>query len=193
MPERDISDTNVGRIIRLEEETEHERQLADRIADAIVRFTGTVWFVAVVLGCCGVWIAANLRRPAFDPYPFGLLGMILALVSLVLTSLVLIRQNHMSRRADLRNHLALQINLLAEQEGTKILQVLQKLSEHLGIAEEVVDSAATELAGDTSIERIAENLRETIDESGMAKSAGDDGRDEEGKRVSAAASESQRS
>ena len=111
---------------------------------------------------------ANLNTGAFDPYPFPLLAVALAMVSLILTSFVLIRQNRMSRRADLRNHLALQINLLAEQESTEILQVLQKLSRRLGIAE-AVDRDTEELALDAPIEQIARNLRENIDEAGKPR------------------------
>jgi uncharacterized membrane protein len=168
MPQPAISETNVERIIRLEGETEEEQRPGARVAEAIGFFAGTIWFVLAAIVCCALWVALNLNTGAFDPYPFPLLAVALAMVSLILTSFVLIRQNRMSRRADLRNHLALQINLLAEQESTEILQVLQKLSRRLGIAE-AVDRDTEELALDAPIEQIARNLRENIDEAGKPR------------------------
>jgi hypothetical protein len=71
----------------------------------------------------------------FDPYPFSLLSVVLSMEAVLLTSFVLIRQNRMSKRVDQRSHLDLQINLLSEKEVTKVLQVLQRISRHLGIEE----------------------------------------------------------
>jgi uncharacterized membrane protein len=51
----------------------------------------------------------------------------------------------MSMRADHRSHLDLQINLLSAQEVTKVLQVLHRISQHLGI-EDVIDAETEELA-----------------------------------------------
>lgn len=58
---------------------------------------------------------------------------------MLLTSFVLIRQNRMSRAADQRAHLDLQINLLAEKEITKVLQLLQRMSREMGIEHSVTD------------------------------------------------------
>jgi uncharacterized membrane protein len=63
--------------------------------------------------------------------------MVLALEAVLLTAFVLIRQNWMSLKADQRSHLDLQINLLAEREATKVIQLLQRISKHLGIEETV--------------------------------------------------------
>lgn len=169
MPQPAISETNVQRIIRLEDETEDEQRLVDRIGETIGYVTGTLWFILAAVVCCVAWVAANSHAGAFDPYPFHLLDVVLAILTLVLTSFVLIRQNRMSRRSDLRNHLALQINLLAEQEATEILQVLRRLSQRLGVADDVVGQGTDELAVDAPIEQIAGELRESIDETGKPK------------------------
>lgn len=173
MPDPKISESNVERIIRLEEEAERDRTTVDRVADTIGRFAGTLWFVAVAVAFAAVWIVLNLGPGAFDPYPFHLLGGLVAFVALVLTSFVLIRQNRQAIRADLRNHLALQVNLLAEQEATKIIQMLESMSRGLGIDRAVVDKETSELGNETSIERIAENLRDNIDtETGETRKGG---------------------
>ena len=67
------------------------------------------------------WITLNLHSDkSFDPYPFPLLSSTLALEAVLLTSFVLIRQNTMDRQFERRNHLDLQINLLAEEEAKDV-------------------------------------------------------------------------
>jgi uncharacterized membrane protein len=52
-------------------------------------------------------------RP-FDPWPFSLLGVIAAVEAVILSSFILMRQNRMMRRGKRRDHLNLQVDLLAE-------------------------------------------------------------------------------
>jgi uncharacterized membrane protein len=88
--------------------------------------------------------------------------MILALEAVLLASFVLIRQNRMSEKADQRGHLDLQINLLAEKEATKVIQLLQRMSEHLGLKDEIVDGEARELSKDTEVEDVARDLQKNL-------------------------------
>ena len=55
--------------------------------------------------------------------------MIVSLESIFLSLFILMSQNRSSIQADQRNHLDLQINLLSEDENTKMLQMLQALCE----------------------------------------------------------------
>jgi uncharacterized membrane protein len=89
--------------------------------------------------------------------------MILALEAVLLTAFVLIRQNWMSLKADQRSHLDLQINLLAEREATKVIQLLQRISKHLGIEETVTDVKTRELGKDTEVEDVARDLRKNFE------------------------------
>jgi uncharacterized membrane protein len=86
-----------------------------------------------------LWVSINTGAlkgwPAFDPYPFSLLAIVLSLEGVLLTAFVLISQKRMSQRADQRSHLDLQINLLAEKAVTKVIQLLQGLSRHMGMDE----------------------------------------------------------
>jgi uncharacterized membrane protein len=84
--------------------------------------------------------------------------MLLALEAVLLSSFVLIRQHRMSEIADRRSHLDLQINLLAEKEVTKVIQLLHRMSSHLGIEEEVTDREARELGKNTEVEDVARDL-----------------------------------
>ena len=101
-------------------------------------------------------------RP-FDPYPFPLLSCLLALEAVLLTSFVLIRQNAMDLQSERRNHLDLQINLLAERETTVILKKLNSLAEQLGF-DDGDDRESRELAKDTPVESIARHLRSKEEE-----------------------------
>lgn len=83
------------------------------------------------------WIALNLRvfslKP-IDPWPFQGLILGLAVEAVVLSFLVLISQSIMQKMENLRGHMSLQIELLAEQEATKILRVLGRIERGLGSA-----------------------------------------------------------
>ena len=147
---------NVQAIIRMEEDAARTRGLVDRAADAIAAFAGSVAFVALHLLWFGAWAAVNLgwiplgMRP-FDPYPFQLLLMIVSFEAVLLSTFVLIKQNRMSARSDRRNHLDLQINLLAEKEVTKVIQMLERISARLDIEHGVVDRETRELGAVTAV------------------------------------------
>src|SRR5436190_23683895 len=110
---------NIETNARMEEEFKRKRTLSDRIADTIGDFSGTMKFVVVHAIVFAVWIGLNLEmvpeiRP-WDKYPFMLLGLSVSLEAIFLSTFVLIKQSRMSRRADERAHLDLQINLLSER------------------------------------------------------------------------------
>jgi uncharacterized membrane protein len=103
-----------------------------------------------------LWNALAVR--SFDPFPFPLLSAVLALEAVLLTSFVLIRQNSMDRQSERRNHLDLQINLLAEKEATSILRALCEIANHLQINLST-DAESRELKEDIAVESIARDLR----------------------------------
>ena len=112
--------------------------LQDRLADGLTRFSGNMWFVYVHIVWFGWWIAQNVgwvghRR--FDPFPFGLLTLIVSLEAIFLATFVLISQNRAMVVADMRADLDLQIDLLAEYEITQVLQLLRRLGEKVGVDE----------------------------------------------------------
>jgi uncharacterized membrane protein len=160
---------NIETIVRLEEEAERGGSFAEHMSETIGRFVGTLSFVVVQVAFVVVWIAVNAWRDNFDPYPFPFLGGLLAFEAVTLTAFVLIRQNRMSLRADRRNHLALQITLLSEQEATKIIQMLERMSRQLGMEHQVTDRESRELSGDTSIDGIARDLQTEMEEDAKGK------------------------
>ena len=83
---------------------------------------------------------------AIAPYPFSLLATFL------------IRQNSIDRTSARRDHIELQINLLAEQKATRSLDVLQRIADHLNVPN-VKNSQVEELAQDTAVDEIARHIK----------------------------------
>jgi uncharacterized membrane protein len=105
----------------------------ERFADSMTAFFGSMYFLVANVAWFLVWIVINLDLvpgiAAFDPFPFGLLTMIVSLEAIVLAIVVLISQNREARIAELREEVDLQIDLLAEQELTKLSQLMVLLLE----------------------------------------------------------------
>jgi uncharacterized membrane protein len=159
---------NIETIARMEAEFLRQRNLAHRIADRIVDAAGTMTTLLVHLGVFGAWILLNTGVlpgfTPFDPFPFILLTMTVSMEGVLLALFVLMKQNRMSRRADERDHLHLQVNLLAEKEVTKMLQMQQAVCEHLGVRQPLRDPEVAELAADTAVDSLARELKEKLPE-----------------------------
>jgi uncharacterized membrane protein len=156
--------SNINAVVKLEESSYRNRSFGDRVSDAIGGFSGSLSFVALHAVVYGLWILINLgwipQAPRFDAYPFMLLSVVVSLEAIFLSTFVLIKQNRMSRRADQRDHLDLQINLLAEKEMTIMLQMLQRISARLGVRHE--GEEIEELSEETSVEALARELHQKL-------------------------------
>ena len=103
-------------------ETEDRRTLTLKIVDAISEFSGSLPFMWIHLGLFAVWISLNVRPltnsrfGGFDPFPFGLLTMIVSLEAIVLSVLVLLSQNRQVARDRVRNDIEYDVNMKAELE-----------------------------------------------------------------------------
>jgi len=159
---------NIRTIIELEEQQARERSLSDRVGDTIGSFAGTISFVMLHLALFVAWAVVNRGVipgvPAFDPYPFNLLTMIVSMEGVLITTFVLIKQNRMGVRADRRNQLDLQINLLTEKEVTKVIQMLEHIAIHLKIEQRVVDAETQELGEVTAVDELAKELKQALPE-----------------------------
>ena len=133
----DLAQQNVETIARLEQAAQTPRSFTDRLISLLTRFVGSLPFLYVHLlwfALWAMWNSAAGRRQAFDSLPFPKLTMLLAMETILISTLVLISQNRQQRLADRRDHLDLQVNLLAEQEITKVLSVLEEIQRRLGIS-----------------------------------------------------------
>jgi uncharacterized membrane protein len=123
-------------------------------------------FILVHLLFFACWMIFNTvpltRSHHFDPVPYSLLGTIVALEAILLASLIVMRQTRMSRRADERDHLMLQILLLTEKEITAVLGVDQKIAEQIGLDNVANSKEITELSQETSIDDVAETIKNNL-------------------------------
>lgn len=131
-----IIEKNIRTIANIRKNTENQRTTEEKIADTITDFSGRMYFVYFHLAWFAIWIVINLGLfgiEPFDPFPFGLLTMIVSLEAIFLSAFVLISQNRLSAETDRRADLDLQMNLLAEHELTRALQMLDAIQDKLGI------------------------------------------------------------
>jgi len=91
-------------------------------------------FVWVHMIWFGAWVILNVLPgiPHFDLFPFTFLTLVVSLEAIFLSTFILISQNHQTRLSERRNQLDLQINLLTEQENTKMLKLLERIAEKVG-------------------------------------------------------------
>jgi uncharacterized membrane protein len=89
---------------------------------------------------------------------------------------VLIKQNRMSAQSDQRDHLNLQVDLLAEQEMTVVLRMLRRVSERLGIEPDDAAEARTEkLTEETNVYELMHTLETELPTAGRSENAPSDG------------------
>ncbi len=100
--------------------------------------------------------------PSFRSFPFSLLAIIIELEGIFLVSFILMRQNRMNRRSDERDHLTLQVLLLAEQEITTLIDIERRKSIHTGMAEIADDQDVRSLSQPTSVEDLTRTLQEQL-------------------------------
>ena len=111
------------------------RSPLERFVDRLNYVTSSTPFLVAHAIWFGTWILWNtgvlgLRR--FDPFPFGLLTMIVSLEAIFLSIFVLMAQQRESAIAELREELGLQVSLRVEQEVTKTLQLVAGLYTRMG-------------------------------------------------------------
>jgi len=131
----ELTEQNVETVRRLEVAAQKQRSAVERLAGAVGDFCGTGFFLAVHVLWFAAWLLYNglAGERAFDPYPFTFLTLVVSLEAIFLSTFILISQKHSARLDDQRNQLDLQINLLSEQETTKILSILEKVARQVGV------------------------------------------------------------
>lgn len=142
-----------------------KRSLAERLADLMTSKFGSVTFLSLNAIWFTAWIIINLGWvPAvkpFDPFPFGLLTMVVSLEAIFLAIIVLISQNRESRIADLREEIDLQINIMAEEEISKIIELLVRSLRKQGL-DVGSDQQIQEMTKTTSSQEIERNLEKEL-------------------------------
>ena len=153
---------NIQTIISAEQAANLRRSRSEAIYEFVGNSIGTLTFVALQLIGVILWVVINAAlipsvRP-FDPFPFPILNHIIALEAVLITAFVLMKQNRMSKLADRRAHLSLQINLLIERESTKIIGMLLEMGKQFDIQHDVFGEESRQLSRLLTIESLIKTL-----------------------------------
>ena len=155
----DLTQRNVEAVLNLEEAAKDQRTRTELLAERIAQFCGSMRFVWVHVIWFSGWIVFNLMPGIrhIDPFPFTFLTLVVSLEAIFLSTFILISQNHDAQISERRNHLDLQINLLSEQENTKMIHMLQAIAEKVGV-DLSHDSDLAQLRQETQPEKLAEQI-----------------------------------
>lgn len=133
---------------------------SDKAADFFTGWFGTVTFLILNAAFFALWILWNtgyLGFIPFDPFPFNLITTIVSLEAIFLSVIVLISQNRQSRIADLRQKMDFEIDVRAEDEITKILELLAELHAKAGLQKE--DAELKAMIQKTDLQKLEEEIR----------------------------------
>ena len=123
--------TRVSRNVN-EEMEEHSTPLL-RIADWIAWFSGSMQFLILNGAWFIIWIGLNTIPGllTFDPFPFGLLTMIVSLEAIFLSCFVLISQNRQAQKDKVRADIEYDVNIKAELEIAHLHEKTDRMYENM--------------------------------------------------------------
>jgi uncharacterized membrane protein len=169
----DVARHSISEIIENERVMREDCERAERIIQRVTRLSGSVHFIAIHAIWFALWIILNTALPArlrWDPFPFTFLTLVVSLEAIFLSTFILVTENREAAVAERRMHLDLQINLLAEQENTRMLVLVNRIAEHLGVP--LSEDAETKaLAKKTEPGRILDQIDQCLKKSGPAADA----------------------
>jgi uncharacterized membrane protein len=156
---KDPASRNVAAVAKLEQRERLRRTPIERAIDRLAVWAGHPSFPLLHVAWFAAWTGFNVwsARP-FDAYPFTFLTLVVSLEAILLSSFVLAAQDRMTREADRRAKLDLQIDMLAEQELTAILRGIGALAKHSGLDLRDAVPDLEELTSDTRVDRLARRL-----------------------------------
>jgi len=166
MPIPNHIQSHINTIARHEQAFQAKRSRSEKIGDAVAGFAGNIAFVVIHIAVFLGWMFVNMFHSAFirtfDPPPFALLDTVVALEAILLASFILMRQSGLAKRADERDHLMLQILLLAEKEISAVVSMNQQIAEKIGLRSISKDQEILEMAQPTSIDSVAQVIQEHL-------------------------------
>ena len=152
-------------ISSLKTKSDASRTFFQRTADFMTKAFGSMWFLILNIIWFGGWIIWNVGfikgLEPFDPYPFGFLTVVVSLEAIILATVVLISQNRAGQIADLREEIDLQVDIITEQELTKVAQMISLLLEKNGISMKG-DKELEEMLKPTNLEKIQKRLAKEV-------------------------------
>jgi len=157
---------HVDLIAKHEQDFLTSRTAAERLGDSFAGFAGSLSFVCIHVMIFAGWMVFNTasftRAHHFDPPPFPFLGTIVAIEAILLASVILMRQSRMTRRAEERDHLMLQVLLLTEKEMTAVLGMNRQIAGKIGLQQVADDEEIEQLSQHTSIDDVAQTIKDQL-------------------------------
>lgn len=166
VPLNKIVQENIIAILEHRKQLERSRTTQDIIADRITSYSGRMSFVVLHIIWFAAWFLFNsgwFGLKPFDPFPYGLLTMVVSLEAIFLSTFVLISQNRMGRQDKQRAELDLQIDLLTERELTRVVVMLDEIQQHLGMSH-VQDEELAEFEKETKPDEVLTQIENEEDE-----------------------------
>ncbi|MFC1687478.1 DUF1003 domain-containing protein [Patescibacteria group bacterium] len=101
----------------------------DKLADKITAFCGNMRFVYFHAVWFFIWVVINIIGwiNEWDPYPFGLLTLVVSLEAIFLSTFILISQNRQNERSELRAQMDYEVDQRSEREISKIKAMLEEI------------------------------------------------------------------
>lgn len=156
---QNIPDKNAG---QLKSAMEIPSSRGDRIAIWVANILGSLTFLLVCLSALLLYFLWNMNvlpgLHAFDPYPFSVLDVVLSVFAIVLSISVLISQNRQRRVEKTREQVEFEVNIRAENEITKMLEMLHAIQQKLGINKP--DPELEQMKETIDIEELHKNIGE---------------------------------
>lgn len=160
---KDVTEQNVDSIAKMEVAALRTRTLGERWADYAAACVGSWTFLIIQSVLLITWMTFNVAAwwSHWDPFPFVLLNLVLSFQAAFSTPVILMSENRQARLSERRNHLDLQINMLAEQENTEQLRLLRLLCEKVGI--EINESRERVLEQATDPDEITRQIVDSVE------------------------------
>ena len=153
------------RNIELKSVLELNKSTGDKIAIWLANFLGSITFLLVCVSLIVFYILWNLGflpgLHPFDSYPYGILSVVLSTFAIVLSISVLIGQNRQRKIEKVRERVEFEVNVRAETEITKMLEMLHGIQRKLGINKP--DEELEEMKESLDLGELHKNLGESND------------------------------
>jgi uncharacterized membrane protein len=162
---KDISQ-NKKSVKSIKAKANEKRSFIEIVIDRTTALFGSHIFLFANVLAFITWIIINTGlipgvKP-FDKFPFSLLTTTVSLEAIIVSILVLTSQNRASKVADLREEVQLQVNVLTEEEITKMMGMLVLLLQKNDIPIPD-DKRLQELLQDTDIGKIEKSMEAQIE------------------------------
>ena len=148
--ESDQISQNIEAVLEFYARENNKISRSQRILEQISLFIGQPVFLGIILLFVAIWMVANtvlslFSMSEFDPAPFNWLQGIISLSALLISTVVLSKQNRLAKLAEQRAHLDLKVTLLTEQKAAKLIDLMEELRRDLPNVRNRHDSEAVEL------------------------------------------------